>query len=309
MRLREIMRSRVISIDAKQPAQAAWSRMKRYRVRHLVVLEDSQLVGMLSERDLGGANGEPVRRGRTVEELMTSSLVSAEPKTTLRQAANLMRSHRIGSLPLLENDKLVGIVTATDVLDELGRGSIRPEVRSTRQTLRLPASSQQMGGRPVVRPRARAHGRTGRARRRQPDSSEREPFARTLPRSLKAEAGRTEAAQVPANIRLAGVELSADDRQYIRRKLGMKLGKFATSIERVSVRVEDVNGPRGGVDQVCRIKVVLSGLPSVIFEAKDVSLDAAVDGALAGVERAVRRSLQRRRTKQGAGTVEDFPMP
>jgi ribosome-associated translation inhibitor RaiA len=94
-----------------------------------------------------------------------------------------------------------------------------------------------------------------------------------------------------------GVELRQDDRDYIRRKLGMKLGKFSRSIERVSVRTKDVNGPRGGVDQVCRIKVVLSGLRSVVFESKDASLRAAIDAALAGTERAVRRTLQRRRMK------------
>ena len=75
----------------------------------------------------------------------------------------------------------------------------------------------------------------------------------------------------------------------------MKLGKFASSVERVSVRVEDLNGPRGGVDPPCRHKVVRSGLPSVVFVSRGASLEAAVDGALAGVERAVRRSLQRRR--------------
>jgi putative sigma-54 modulation protein len=63
------------------------------------------------------------------------------------------------------------------------------------------------------------------------------------------------------------------------------------------VRTKDVNGPRGGTDRVCRIKVVLSGLPSVVFESRDSSLAAAVDGALAGVERAVRRTLRRRRMK------------
>lgn len=86
-------------------------------------------------------------------------------------------------------------------------------------------------------------------------------------------------------------------RDYVRRKLGVKLGKFADSVERVSFRLQDVNGPRGGVDQTCRIKVVLRGLPSVVFESRDAALNAAVDAALAGVQRAVRRATQRRRMK------------
>ena len=100
---------------------------------------------------------------------------------------------------------------------------------------------------------------------------------------------------IPTYIRPRGVELSPDDRTYIRRKLGLRLGKFATSVERVSVRLEDVNGPRGGIDRVCRIKVVLSGLPSVVYEKRGRSLRAVVDGAIGGVQRALRRTLQRRR--------------
>jgi ribosome-associated translation inhibitor RaiA len=114
---------------------------------------------------------------------------------------------------------------------------------------------------------------------------------------LAGAAGPRYAPLVPTYIRPRGVELSRDDRTYIRRKLGMKLRKFAPSVERVSVRVEDVNGPRGGVDHVCRIKVVLSGLPSVVFEGRGASLETAVDRALAGVERSVRRTVQRRRMK------------
>ena len=83
----------------------------------------------------------------------------------------------------------------------------------------------------------------------------------------------------------------------IRQALAVKLGKFAHSIERVSVRVEDVNGPRGGIDQLCSIKVVLRDHPSVVFEKQDAAQNAAIDGALAGVERAVRRKLQRKRAK------------
>ncbi|HET7631100.1 MAG TPA: HPF/RaiA family ribosome-associated protein [Gemmatimonadaceae bacterium] len=126
--------------------------------------------------------------------------------------------------------------------------------------------------------------------------SKRAPFARRLPRTAKRAAGRTHAPQVPANIRVFGVELTQDERASIRHGLGLKLGKYDTSIERVTVRVADVNGPRGGVDKSCRIKVVLSGLPSVVFESQALTLKAAINGALSGTERAVRRSIGRRRT-------------
>jgi ribosome-associated translation inhibitor RaiA len=77
----------------------------------------------------------------------------------------------------------------------------------------------------------------------------------------------------------------------------MKLGKFVTSIERVTVRVTDTNGPRGGIDQVCNVKVVLSGLPSVVVERRDAALHAAIDVAMRATEQAVRRSVGRRRMK------------
>jgi hypothetical protein len=122
-------------------------------------------------------------------------------------------------------------------------------------------------------------------------------FPGWIPRAIKSKAGRTDVPLTPAHIRVFGIHLSRDERMRVRKNLSMKLGKFANAIERVSVRVEDVNGPRGGVDHVCRIKTVLSGLPSVVFEAQDAFLDAAIARAVAGTERAVRKSLRRRRMK------------
>jgi hypothetical protein len=101
----------------------------------------------------------------------------------------------------------------------------------------------------------------------------------------------------PANIRVEGLRLDDDDRSYIRRRLGEKLGKYAGRIERVTVRMRDVNGPRGGVDIQCRIKLVVSRLPSVLVEHRAERLRPALTGALASAERAMRRTLQRTRTR------------
>jgi hypothetical protein len=94
-----------------------------------------------------------------------------------------------------------------------------------------------------------------------------------------------------------GGNVEDDDRDAIAHKLGRKLGKFASSIERVSVRLSDANGPKGGRDQIVRIKVVLSGLPSVVVEERHAAFPLAVDRASNGAALAVRRSLQRRRLK------------
>jgi ribosome-associated translation inhibitor RaiA len=122
-------------------------------------------------------------------------------------------------------------------------------------------------------------------------------FPGWIPRPLKRKSSLHDVRIIPAHIRVLGATLSKDTRTEIRNKLNRKLGKFAKAIERVSVRVKDINGPRGGIDQVCRIKVVLSNLSSVVFEAQDASLDVAIGSALTGIERAARRSLQRRRMK------------
>ena len=120
----------------------------------------------------------------------------------------------------------------------------------------------------------------------------------SVSRSLKRSGGR--ASPIPAHVRVAGVALRQDD-DDIRRKLGLRLGKFAWSIERVTVRARDANGPRGGVDQECTVKVVMSGLPSVVVRRRDAALHIALDEALHAVEQAVRRSVRRRRMKPQHG--------
>lgn len=141
------------------------------------------------------------------------------------------------------------------------------------------------------------NGMKRRERSDSPASQKRAPLAERVPRAMKRATGRSTAAQIPANIRVDGVTIDDDDRVYMRRRLGEMLGKYANSIERVTVRLRDVNGPRGGVDLLCRIKVVLSDLPSVVVEHQSAVFRPAFTKALSAIERAVRRTVQRRRMR------------
>jgi CBS domain-containing protein len=136
MRLFEIMSERVETVDSSTSAGDAWERMKRARIHHLVVMEGSRVVGVLSDRDLGGPNGARVRSGRSVADLMTPRVATATPETTVRQAANMLRGYVIGCLPVLEGKRLVGIVTITDLLDLIGRGVERPIRSPNRKTMK-----------------------------------------------------------------------------------------------------------------------------------------------------------------------------
>ena len=129
------------------------------------------------------------------------------------------------------------------------------------------------------------------------ERARRAPLPASIPRAVKRTSTRQSPWRVTAHVRVIGAALDDDQRDYVGRRLGMKLGKFAPSIERISVRVTDVNGPRGGIDQRCRVKVVLSALPSVVVERRHANVEAAIDTALRATEEAVRRVVGRRRMK------------
>ena len=119
----------------------------------------------------------------------------------------------------------------------------------------------------------------------------------SLPRAAKVTRDRTRDVRPPAHVRVIGGELGARDRDHIARKLGGRFGKFGSSIERITVRLSDANGPKGGRDQICQIKVVLSGVPSIVVEQRNSARQGAIDRAMHSAALAVRRSLQRRRLK------------
>lgn len=287
------MNTEVITVGPEAPASVALATMRRHRIRHLVVVEHGRLLGIVSERDLGGTRAAAARRDRTVRDLMTADPVSAKPATTLRQAANLMRGRTIGCLLVVEDGRVVGIVTTTDLLDQLGRGAARPAVRIESPPLRRPPGSGRTRGKKA--PRSATGPRGG--RRPRGTAAQRSAFPTSVPRAAKVVQVRSAEMPPPVHIRVLGAALDTEDREHIARKLGMRLAKFASSIERVSVRVSDVNGPKGGVDHKCLIKVTLSGLPSVVVERQDSALQRAVNTAITATGPAVRRSVQRRRLK------------
>jgi ribosome-associated translation inhibitor RaiA len=89
---------------------------------------------------------------------------------------------------------------------------------------------------------------------------------------------------------------------FITRRLHFALGRFAPEVERVTARIGDVNGPRGGMDKRCRLEVKLRGLGNVLGEACADDFEAAVAFAAERLERGVARALQRRHhTKRRPG--------
>lgn len=82
--------------------------------RRLPVVKDGQVVGMLTERDLRAHGG--YLESTKVNTAMSSPVISVGPKSTVQDAARLMLHNKIGGMPVLDNGKLVGMVTTIDMI-------------------------------------------------------------------------------------------------------------------------------------------------------------------------------------------------
>lgn len=134
MRLRDIMHTKVETVTPRESAAVAFERMRRARIRHLVVQDGKKVVGVLSDRDVKGMGS--LRQVETVEDVMTAPAITCSPDLTLRQAANLLRGRTMGCLPIIDDGKIVGIVTTTDLLEMIGAGIERPVPKSRRWILK-----------------------------------------------------------------------------------------------------------------------------------------------------------------------------
>lgn len=136
MRVRDVMSGDPITVDPEAPLGTAMAVMRSKEIRHLPVIDDAgQLVGIIADRDLRNAGFAPAiaehlslraqRRLRglsgaledlRVKDMMTWGVETTHPEATIAHAAGVMLEKRLGSLPVLENGKLVGILTQRDML-------------------------------------------------------------------------------------------------------------------------------------------------------------------------------------------------
>jgi CBS-domain-containing membrane protein len=124
MIIRDIMSAPVLTIDQNQLATEANELMWRYQIHHLVVTHLSQVVGILSDTDLGGNLTEKIPDQLLVKDAMSSPVTTVQGNTLIEKAINLMAGNHFHALPVVdERHQLMGIVTQSDLerLNKRGR--------------------------------------------------------------------------------------------------------------------------------------------------------------------------------------------
>jgi CBS domain-containing protein len=117
MLLRDIMKREVVSIFRDSPVIEAARKMEKHNIGCLLVIEDGQAKGILTDRDIVL---KVIVRGSDpaftkVENVMEPHLVSAGPDTDIPEALRLMSTHHVRRLPIQEDGRIVGIVSAMDI--------------------------------------------------------------------------------------------------------------------------------------------------------------------------------------------------
>ena len=127
MQVREIMSTDIEVVDRNDNLRTVEERMATKQLRHLPVLEQGEIVGMVTQRDLFKAAmsstmgyGEKAQQAYLqsvrVKEIMVYPVVTIAPDTSVAAAADMLMNKGIGCLPVVEDQQLIGIVTKTDLL-------------------------------------------------------------------------------------------------------------------------------------------------------------------------------------------------
>lgn len=129
---RDVMTADPLTVTPKASIAEVWDLMREVEVRHVPVVQDGALVGMLSDRDLArvdmarllqseGADALRQALATPVGEVMTSDVISVEPDTEIADVIGLLIDRRIGALPVIDADtrEVLGIISYVDVLRAL----------------------------------------------------------------------------------------------------------------------------------------------------------------------------------------------
>ena len=127
MKIKDLMTQHVISVDPKLPIPEAQKRMKEGGFRRLPVLEEGELIGIVTDRDIREAMPSDATSLSIweinylipkilVKEIMTKNPVTVSQDASVERAARLMLEHKVGGLPVMSGGSLVGMITVTDVL-------------------------------------------------------------------------------------------------------------------------------------------------------------------------------------------------
>ena len=128
--VRDYMTSDPQTLGMKSTLLDAVLLLRRSELRHIPILDNDRLVGVLSDRDVARwapsmlTSLTPQEYNRVFEEtpvgkVMTRNPISVSPDAPLAEAVNLMYKHRLGCLMVLEGGRLIGIITVTDMLRAL----------------------------------------------------------------------------------------------------------------------------------------------------------------------------------------------
>jgi len=127
MRVEELMTSTVFTVEPHDMIDRVFFLIHYEKVRHLPVIEKGKVVGMVSDRDMYKALGpksnsnaiEPNKEGtelhvipKKVQNIMRRGVVSVSPDTLASDAAATMANHKLGALPVIQDNKLVGILSS-----------------------------------------------------------------------------------------------------------------------------------------------------------------------------------------------------
>jgi acetoin utilization protein AcuB len=125
MLVQDIMTRNVVAIDPEMPINDVNALMEQRNIRHFPIVEASNLVGIVSDRDIRIVGSEHPKAPKgvsmkdAVRRIMKFPVLTAHPLDPVEEAAKVLRVHKIGAMPVLDDELLVGIVTGIDFLEAM----------------------------------------------------------------------------------------------------------------------------------------------------------------------------------------------